>query len=123
MEKKRAIRPSLVVVFVCLVLLSAARLVPLPPAGKFHVEGLSSGEGCWQFKDGRVVMWLYPDPESGKSNVTQRVVGSYRKKGDEWFWSEKPGGPEQQIETTLFELRIGFTKGTWAKRAPRWWWP
>jgi hypothetical protein len=121
MEKKRVIRPSLLILLVIVGILGATRFIPLPPAGKFHIEGISGADACWQFKDGRMVLWEYPWAKAEKTNITQRVLGKYEKIGQNWVVFEERGLTTLRIETTLFELHLITTNGVLVKRAPRWW--
>jgi hypothetical protein len=126
MSKQRRVRWWFLAALIVAVLSALALTLPIPPLGKFQMEGLSGADGCWQFTKGRVILWEYPWNESNeitKTNFTREDVGTYRKEDGQWFWFDARGRRDCRIETTLFVLTMSNTNGTWSKSVRRWWWP
>lgn len=95
--------------FALLLLLGFSIFLPLPPYGRFRVEGVGNiGIAYFEFANGKIKS-VMTDGYGPRAEVHSRLMGSYRKIGGIWFI--EADGDIGQLHTSLWRIQICDTNG------------
>lgn len=101
-------------IFICstvalLLLLGFSILLPLPPYGRFWIEGIGNiGITYYEFTKGKV-QCVMTDGYGPQAEVHRRLIGSYRKIDGRWLIDAD--GEFGRLRTTLWRIQICDTNG------------